>query len=63
MSSHPADRSGSTVVVLLLRGVRSAVLWAGDSRVYRWRGGTPRAVDPGSQPGGDLAGPAPRNRA
>lgn len=26
--------------MLLLRGARSAVLWAGDSRVYRWRGGT-----------------------
>jgi serine/threonine protein phosphatase PrpC len=31
--------SGSTVVVLLARDTRSAVLWAGDSRVYRMRGG------------------------
>jgi type VI secretion system protein ImpM len=34
-----ADRSASTVVVLLVRGMDCAVLWAGDSRVYRWRPG------------------------
>jgi type VI secretion system protein ImpM len=39
MHADLVDRSGSTVVVLLVRGTRCAVLWAGDSRVYRWRGG------------------------
>ena len=34
-----ADRTGSTVVILLVRGDRCAVLWAGDSRIYRVRGG------------------------
>ncbi len=32
-------RSGSTVVALIARGSRCAILWAGDSRVYRWRDG------------------------
>ena len=40
MGADPVNRSGSTVVMLLLRGPRSAVLWAGDSRAYRWRAGT-----------------------
>ena len=30
-------RCGSTVAALLVRGDRLAILWAGDSRVYRWR--------------------------
>jgi type VI secretion system protein ImpM len=32
-------RSGATVVVLLTRGSACQVLWAGDSRAYRFRGG------------------------
>jgi type VI secretion system protein ImpM len=35
-----ADRTGSTVVILVVRGERCAVIWAGDSRLYRLRSGT-----------------------
>ncbi len=34
-----SERSLSTVAILLVRGESCAILWAGDSRVYRWRGG------------------------
>jgi serine/threonine protein phosphatase PrpC len=34
-----SGRSASTVALLLVRGSSGAVLWAGDSRVYRWRSG------------------------
>jgi serine/threonine-protein phosphatase Stp1 len=36
--------TGSTVVALVVRGGRGAVLWAGDSRVYRYRTGSLRLL-------------------
>jgi serine/threonine protein phosphatase PrpC len=42
--SNHAVLSGSTVVALMTRGARCAVLWAGDSRVYRWRAGRMQQV-------------------
>lgn len=35
-----AVQSGSTLVTLLARGSTCAILWAGDSRAYRWRKGS-----------------------
>ena len=57
-----SDRSGSTVVVLLVRGARSAVLWAGDSRVYRWRDGTLEQLT-AITAWRNWPGPTPRSRA
>lgn len=37
--AHDGALSGSTVVALMARGTSCAVLWAGDSRVYRIRSG------------------------
>jgi type VI secretion system protein ImpM len=60
--SPPAVRSGSTIVTFLARGTRCAVLWAGDSRVYRWRSGRLEQltrdhslVDPDGLIGGQLS--------
>jgi serine/threonine protein phosphatase PrpC len=40
MANAPSPAyTGSTVVALVTRGTRCAVLWVGDSRVYRLRGG------------------------
>jgi protein phosphatase len=38
-SANTAGQTGSTVVAFVTRGTRSALLWVGDSRIYRLRGG------------------------
>ncbi len=57
---HNAVRSGSTVVALFTRGTRCAVLWAGDSRLYRLRDGQFEQLTRDhsllEESGGDLAG-------
>src|SRR5690348_6083223 len=37
----PTAVIASTVVVLMVKGDEFACLWAGDSRLYRWRSGDP----------------------
>jgi type VI secretion system protein ImpM len=49
------DRCGSTVVALLVRDRSCAVIWAGDSRVYRWRSGRLEALTDDHSAGGSDA--------
>lgn len=53
-SRGPGTTIGSTVVVMLVDGVNGAVLWAGDSRLYRWRGGRLEQVTRDHNPISDL---------
>lgn len=40
LNCAPAGQeTGSTIVALTIRGLEAAVLWVGDSRLYRWRAG------------------------
>lgn len=55
------ERSGSTVVTLIARGSKCAILWAGDSRVYRWRSGRFEQLTRDHSPASLRGGPAESN--
>jgi serine/threonine protein phosphatase PrpC len=55
-SERSDERSGSTVVALLARGTRYAVVWAGDSRVYRHSNGRLQQVTRDHSVGADASG-------
>lgn len=57
--SPAGSGSGSTVVMLMTRGVRAAVLWAGDSRAYRWREGSLERLSRDHSLGADMEGSLP----
>lgn len=44
MDTGPGGAPGTTVALLLIRGNEGAVAWAGDSRIYRLRGGELRQL-------------------
>jgi len=53
-SRGPGTTIGSTVVVMMVEGTHAAVLWAGDSRLYRLRGGRLEQVTRDHNPVSDL---------
>jgi type VI secretion system protein ImpM len=55
----PSRQCGSTVVLLLTRGSKSVILWAGDSRAYRWRDGTLEQLTSDHSLAVELAGTVP----
>ncbi len=55
--------SGSTVVMLVARGLRAAVLWAGDSRAYRWRSGRLQRLSRDHSLANEMAGPVAESMA
>jgi serine/threonine protein phosphatase PrpC len=53
-SRGPGITIGSTVVAMVVEGGTAAVLWAGDSRLYRWRAGHLALVTRDHNPISDL---------